>query len=60
MTPDEIKKHFGEEALNMLYDCILQNTTYALADWILELTSEKDIATWIGDLKADEEADHDD
>ncbi len=55
MTPEEIKKHFGEEALNMLYDCILQNTTYALADWILELTPEKDIATWIGDLKADEE-----
>jgi hypothetical protein len=55
MTPDEIKQHFGKEALDMLYDCILQNTTYALADWILELTSEKDIATWIGDLKADEE-----
>ena len=55
MTPEEIKKHFGEEALNMLYDCILQNTTYALADWILELMPEKDIATWITDLKADEE-----
>jgi len=55
MTPEEIKKHFGAEALDMLYDCILQNTTYALADWILELTSEKDIATWISDLKADME-----
>jgi len=55
MTPEEIKKHFGEEALNMLYDCILQNTTYALADWILELMSEKDIATWITDLKQDME-----
>jgi len=60
MTPEEIKKHFGAEALDMLYDCILQNTTYALADWILELTPEKDIATWIGDLKADEEESHDD
>jgi hypothetical protein len=55
MTPEEIKKQFGKEALDLLYDCILQNTTYALAEWILELTSEKDIATWITDLKADEE-----
>jgi hypothetical protein len=55
MTPEEIKKHFGEDSLNLLYDCILQNTTYALADWILELTSEKDIATWINTLKQDME-----
>ena len=55
MTPEEIKKHFGEDSLNLLYDCILQNPVHELADWILELTPEKDIATWIGDLKADEE-----
>ena len=55
MTPEEIKKHFGEEALNMLYDCILDRAVHELADWILELTPEKDIATWIGDLKADME-----
>jgi hypothetical protein len=55
MTPEEIKNHFGEDSLNLLYDCILQNPVHELADWILELTSEKDIATWITDLKADEE-----
>ena len=59
MTPEEIEKHFGKEALESLYDCILQNTTYALADWILELMSEKDIATWITDLKTDEENEDD-
>ena len=55
MTPEEIKKHFGEEALNMLYDCILQNTTYALADWILMHHEEKEIAQWISELKQDME-----
>ena len=55
MTPEEIKKHFGAEALNMLYDCILQNTTYALADWILSYHEEKEIARWISDLKQDME-----
>ena len=55
MTPEEIKQHFGEDSLNLLYDCILQNPVHALANWILELTPEKDIATWITDLKTDEE-----
>jgi hypothetical protein len=55
MTPEEIKKHFGAEALDMLYDCILQNTTYALADWILSYHEEKEIARWISDLKQDME-----
>ena len=55
MTPDEIKKHFGEEALNMLYDDMLQNPKHELVNWILEQTDEAKIATWITDLKADEE-----
>ena len=55
MTPEEIQKHFGKEALDMLYDCILQNTTYALADWILEYHDEQAIDEWIAGLKADEE-----
>jgi hypothetical protein len=55
MTPEEIKNHFGAEALDMLYDCILQNTTYALADWILSYQTETEIARWISDLKQDME-----
>jgi hypothetical protein len=55
MTPEEIQARFGKEALGMLYDCILQNTTYALADWILEYHTEKQIDEWIAGLKADEE-----
>ena len=55
MTPEEIQTRFGKEALNMLYDCILQNTTYALADWILEYHDEQAIYEWIAGLKADEE-----
>jgi hypothetical protein len=55
MTPEEIKKHFGAEALDMLYDCVLQNPAYALADWIFSLMPEKEIAEWIVGLKADEE-----
>ena len=55
MTPEEIKKHFGEDSLNLLYDCILQNPVHELADWILELTPEKDIARWVSDLKQDME-----
>ena len=55
MTPEEIQTRFGKEALEMLYDCILQNTTYALADWILEYHDEQAIDEWIAGLKADEE-----
>lgn len=55
MTPEEIEEHFGKESLEMLYDCVLQNPAYALADWIFSLMPEKEIADWIGTLKADEE-----
>lgn len=55
MTPEEIKKHFGKEALDMLYDCILESPVHELADWILSYHEEKEIARWISDLKADEE-----
>ena len=60
MTPEEIKKHFGEDSLNLLYDCILQNPVHELADWILAYQTENEIARWIAELRADEEADHDD
>ena len=55
MTPEEIKKHFGADALNMLYDCILESPVHELADWILSYHEEKEIARWISDLKQDME-----
>ena len=55
MTPEQIEARFGKEALGMLYDCILQNPAYALADWILTYHTEEQIAEWIAGLKADEE-----
>lgn len=53
MTPDEIKKHFGEDALNMLYDCLLENPIHGLADWILALHTEQQIGEWITQLRSD-------
>ena len=54
MNPDEIRRHFGIERLNMLYDCILQNPAHELANWILSLHDEKQIAEWIMTLKQDQ------
>jgi hypothetical protein len=55
MTPEEIEKHFGKEALDMLYDCILQNPVHELADWILMFHTSEQIGAWINTLKADME-----
>ena len=55
MTPEEIKAKFGEEALDMLYDCILESPVHELADWILAYQTEAEIARWISDLKQDME-----
>jgi len=55
MTPDEIKHHFGEEALNMLYDCLLENPVHYLADWILSYHSEQEIGAWILNLKEEDD-----
>ena len=57
MTPKEIEERFGKKALAMLYDCILQNTTYGLADWILEYHTQEQVGDWITQLIADEEDD---
>jgi len=54
MTPEEIEKKFGKAALDMLYDCILQNPVHALADWIISYHTEEQIVDWIYQLKADE------
>lgn len=53
MTPDEIVKHFGKERLDMLYDCIMDRTMYDLADWLLSLHTEQQIAEWIFQLEQD-------
>jgi len=55
MTPEEIQARFGKEALEMLYDCILQNPVHELADWILMFHTGEQIGVWIDTLKADEE-----
>jgi hypothetical protein len=55
MTPEEIEERYGKDALNMMYDCLLQNTVHGLADWVLSMYSEQDIDAWIKQLKADEE-----
>ena len=55
MSPEEIKNHFGKEALDMLYDCILESPEHELADWILSYQTETEITRWISDLKQDME-----
>ena len=57
MTPQEIETRFGKEALNMLYDCLLQNPVHDLADWILSYHDEQQIGDWIVGLKSDMEDD---
>ena len=37
----------------MLYDCILQNPAHELANWILSLHTEQQIAEWIIQLEQD-------
>jgi hypothetical protein len=55
MTPEEIEARYGKEALDRLYDCLLQNPVHDLADWILTFYDEQAIDAWIKQLKADEE-----
>ena len=54
MTPEEIKKHFGEDALDMLYDNIMENAVHSLADWILLLHTDEQIGKWVVGLRADQ------
>jgi hypothetical protein len=55
MTPEEIEERYGKDALNMMYDCLLQNTVHGLADWILSTYTEQDIDAWITQLQEDME-----
>ncbi len=57
MTPEQIERMFGKEALEMLYDCLLQNPVHGLADWILSYHDEQQIGDWIVGLKSDMEDD---
>jgi hypothetical protein len=54
MTPKQIEERFGKKALEMLYDCLLQNPVHDLADWIISYHTEEQIVDWIYQLKADE------
>ena len=55
MTPEQIEARFGKEALDKLYDCLLQNPVHELADWILMYHTEEQINMWITQLNVDEE-----
>ena len=55
MTPEEIEARYGKEALDKLYDCLLQNPVHELADWILMYHTEEQINMWITQLNVDEE-----
>jgi hypothetical protein len=55
MTPEEIQARYGKDALDKLYDCLLQNPVHELADWILAYHTSEQIDAWIKTLKADEE-----
>ena len=54
MTPEEIEEKFGVDALNKLYDVILDRAVYDLADEILMYHSEEDIKEWLKILAEDE------
>jgi hypothetical protein len=60
MTPEDIQKKYGEEALEMLYDDLLDCAVHDLADAILGYKTEQEISEWIKELKADMEEECDD
>ena len=55
MTPEDIEKKFGEEAVEMLYDDIFECAVHDLADAILGYKTEKQISKWIAELRAEME-----
>ena len=60
MTPEDIKKKYGQEALEMLYDDLLACAVHDLADAILGYKTEQEISEWIKELKDDMEVACDD
>lgn len=50
MTPSEISNRFGSDALDKLYDSILQSPAHVLADWVLACHTEEQISEWVEQL----------
>ena len=55
MTPEEIVRHFGKDALDKLYGVIMDRPVHELADWILSYHTEKEVGKWLMVLKQDEQ-----
>lgn len=54
MTPSEISNRFGSDALDKLYDTILQSPAHVLADWILACHTEEEVRVWVAQLTKEE------
>jgi hypothetical protein len=54
VNPNEIRQHFGGDALKLLYEVILDRPPRELADWILSLHTEQQIGQWVMHLRQDE------
>jgi hypothetical protein len=54
VNPEEIKQHFGEDALNLIYEVLLDTSARDLADWILSMHTEQQIGEWVMQLRQDE------
>lgn len=54
MNPEEIKQHFGEDALELIYEVLLDTSARDLADWILSMYTEQQIGEWVMQLRQDE------
>jgi len=51
MTPKQIEERFGTQALEMLYDYLLEFPVHELADWVLSYHTDEQIGDWIVQLK---------
>jgi sporulation-control protein spo0M len=54
VNPEEIKQHFGEDALELIYEVLLDTSARDLADWILSMYTEQQIGEWVMQLRQDE------
>jgi len=50
MTPEQIEKKFGKEALRRLYDSALNNPVHDLVNRIFHYKTEQEIADWLAFL----------
>lgn len=56
MSPDEISSRFGSDALDMLYDSMLQTPTHVLVDWVLSYLNEEEVREWVTRLTTEGES----